>query len=175
MVFVLLPLALVGGLVAMFATGGDLSVGAMAGFFAVLAIAARNCVLLIHRYQQLAASSLNGEGDAEVAQFNQASPLDELGKRESEISLGLVLRGTQERLMPVLLTAVATALAFLPFLILGDIAGLEIARPMAVVILGGLVTATLVTLLVLPALYLWLKGKPAPDLMREVVPVEAKV
>jgi Cu/Ag efflux pump CusA len=159
----------------MFATGGDLSVGAMAGFFAVLAIAARNCVLLIHRYQQLAASSLNGEGDAEVAQFNQASPLDELGKRESEISLGLVLRGTQERLMPVLLTAVATALAFLPFLILGDIAGLEIARPMAVVILGGLVTATLVTLLVLPALYLWLKAKPAPDLMREVVPVEAKV
>jgi Cu/Ag efflux pump CusA len=178
LVFLLLPLALVGGLVAAFATGGDLSVGVMAGLFAVLGLAVRNCVLLIHRYQQLATGSPEEQVDPEVAefrsQFDQASHLDELGKRESEITPELVLRGTQERLVPILLTAAAVALAFLPFLLLGDIAGLEIARPTAIVILGGLVTATLVSLLVLPALYLWLKVKPARDLMPEAVGAQTK-
>ena len=67
---------------------------------------------------------------------------------------GLVQRGTRERVAPILMTAVTTALALVPLVLLGDIAGLEIVRPMALVILGGLVTSTWLSLVVLPALYL---------------------
>ena len=70
---------------------------------------------------------------------------------------GLVLRGARERLAPILMTALATALVLLPLVILGGIAGYEIVRPMAVVILGGLVTSTLLNLFVVPALYLRLR------------------
>ena len=136
--FLALPAALVGGVLAAFAGGGLTSLGSMAGLLAVFAIAARNGVLLINHYQHLE-------------------------QHEGEVfGIELVLRGARERLAPILITAIATGLALLPFVVLGDIAGLEIVHPMAIVILGGLVTSTLLSLFVIPALYLRF-GSSAPD------------
>jgi len=128
--FLTLPMALVGGLLAVLLTGGDLSLGALVGFVLVLGIAIRNGVTLVGHYQHLE----QDEGEA-------AGP-------------GLVMRGALERLAPILTTAVAMALALVPVLFLGNVPGLEILHPMAVVVLGGLVTATLLNLFVAPALYL---------------------
>jgi len=77
---------------------------------------------------------------------------------------GLVLRGTRERFAPILVTAVTTAAAMLPLVVLGNIAGLEIVHPIAAVLLGGVVTATLFSLHVVPALYLRFGGRREPDL-----------
>jgi predicted RND superfamily exporter protein len=133
----------VGGEIAALIAGGTVSLGALAGFLAVLVIAARNGVVLISHYQRL--------------------------QRDGVATLGppLILRGTQERLVPVLMTALATGLVFLPLVILGNRAGYEIVHPMAIVIVGGLVTSTLLTLFVLPALYLRFGAAelaPAPEL-----------
>ncbi|HZA83021.1 MAG TPA: efflux RND transporter permease subunit, partial [Actinomycetes bacterium] len=128
--FVTLPMALVGGLLAVLATGGVVSLGAVVGFVLVLGIAARNLVTLVSHYQHLERE----EGEA----FGPA----------------LVVRGALERLSPILLTAVATALVLVPLLVIGNVPGQEILQPMAVAVLGGLVTATLLNLFVAPALYL---------------------
>jgi CzcA family heavy metal efflux pump len=128
--FVTLPMALVGGLLGAFAGGAVISLGSLVGFFTVFGIAARNGILLINHYQHL--------------EREEGEPF----------GVGLVLRGAQERLTPILMTAGATALALVPLVILGDIPGHEIEHPMAVVILGGLVTSTLLNLFVVPALYL---------------------
>jgi CzcA family heavy metal efflux pump len=128
--FLTLPMALVGGVLAVLATGGVLSLGALVGFVLVLGIAIRNGVMLVSHFQQLE----RDEGEA-------AGP-------------GLVMRGARERLSPILTTAVATALALVPVLVLGNVPGQEIVQPMAVAVLGGLVTATLLNLFVAPALYL---------------------
>ena len=141
LVFVTLPMALVGGVLAAYATGGAvLSFGSILGFLAVLGIAVRNMITLVSRYQQLEL-----EGGAFGAELVQC--------------------GTQERSAPVLMTALTTALAFLPLVLFGDVAGLEIVRPMAIVVLGGLVTTTTLTLVGVPAMYL-LSGAVArePDL-----------
>ena len=127
---VVLPAALAGGVAALLASGGELSLGALAGFVLVLAIAARNGVLLVSRCQQLAGGQ------------------DDLSGPE------LVIRAAGERVGPILLTALATALAVTPLVMRGNLPGHEILQPMAVVVLGGLVTATLLTLFVVPALYL---------------------
>lgn len=127
--FATLPIALAGGVLAALAAGGTLSLGSLLGLFVVLGIAARNGILLIDHFRHL-------EQD------------------ESEtVGPGLILRGAGERLLPILMTALATALVLLPLVILGGIAGYEIVRPMAIVILGGLVTTTLLNLFVVPALY----------------------
>jgi CzcA family heavy metal efflux pump len=128
--FLTLPMALVGGLLAVLATGGVLSLGALIGFVLVLGIAARNLVTLVSHFQHLERE----EGEA----FGPA----------------LVLRGALERLSPILFTAVATALVLVPLLVLGNVPGQEILQPMAVAVLGGLATATLLNLFVAPALYL---------------------
>ena len=125
-----LPVALMGGILAAFIGGGNLSLGSIVGFFTVFGIAARNGILLINHYQHL--------------EREEGEPF----------GLGLVLRGARERLSPILMTAGATGLAILPLVIFGNIPGHEIEHPMAVVILGGLVTSTLVNLFVVPALYL---------------------
>jgi Cu/Ag efflux pump CusA len=171
LVFALLPIALVGGVLAVFATGSEVSIGSMIGLAAVLAIAVRNSVVLVRRYQQLAAGPDKATGDPEIAElssdFETHSPLNGVNAKPADINAELVLRGTRERLLPILLTAVATALAFLPLAIYGDIPGQEIAYPIAIVVLGGLVTSTLVSLYLLPALYLWLKVKPAAEVLVE--------
>jgi Cu/Ag efflux pump CusA len=128
--FVLLPMALVGGAIAVWLGDGVLSLGSLVGFLTVFGIAARNGILLINHCQHLE-------------------------KHEGEpFGPALVLRGARERLSPILMTASATALALVPLAVAGSIPGHEIEHPMAIVILGGLVTATLLNLLVLPSLYL---------------------
>jgi Cu/Ag efflux pump CusA len=133
-VFLAVPAALVGSLLAAFFGSRILSLGSLAGFLAVLGIAARNGIMLIAHYQHL--------------------------EREEGLPFGLplVLRGARERLGPVLMTALATAGALLPLALAGNIAGQEIAHPMALVILGGLVTSTLLTIVLLPPLYLRFGG-----------------
>ena len=136
--FLLLPMALVGGVLAVWLGDGVLSLGSLVGFLTVFGIAARNGILMISHFQHL--ERYEGE----------------------PFGPGLVLRGAKERLAPILMTASATGLALLPLAIPGAIPGHEIEHPMAIVILGGLVTATLLNLFVLPSLYLRFgKGKPA--------------
>jgi CzcA family heavy metal efflux pump len=130
LLFLTLPMALVGGVLAVRMTGGILSLGSLIGFLTVFGIAARNGILMISHFQHLE----HEEGEA----FGPA----------------LVLRGAKERLAPILMTAGATGLALVPLAVAGSIAGHEIEHPMAIVILGGLVTSTLLNLFVLPSLYL---------------------
>ncbi|MDH4454029.1 MAG: efflux RND transporter permease subunit [Verrucomicrobiota bacterium] len=124
-----LPFALIGGVLAAWFGGGVLSLGSLVGFVTVLGIAARNGILLVSHYRHLERE----EGHA--------------------FSLATVLQGSEERLVPILMTAATAALALLPLVLKGDVPGNEIERPMALVILGGLVTSTLLNLFLLPALY----------------------
>jgi len=128
--FVTLPAALVGGVLAAFMGDGIISLGTIVGFLTVLGIVARNGIMLICHYQHL--ERVEGE----------------------PFGLGLVIRGARERISPILMTAAATGLALVPLLVAGTIPGHEIEHPMAVVILGGLITSTLLNLLVVPGLYL---------------------
>ena len=128
--FLALPSALVGGVLAAYANGGNLSLGSLIGFFTVLGIAARNGIMMINHFQHL--ERVEGET------FGPA----------------LVVRGARERLSPILMTALATGLALVPLVAAGDLPGAEIEHPMAIVILGGLLTSTLLNLFILPSLYL---------------------
>ena len=119
-------MALVGGVLAVWLGDGVLSLGSLVGFLTVFGIAARNGILMISHFQYLE----RYEGEA----FGPA----------------LVLRGAKERLAPILMTASATGLALVPLAVAGSIPGHEIEHPMAIVILGGLVTSTLLNLFVLP-------------------------
>jgi CzcA family heavy metal efflux pump len=143
LVFLSLPLALVGGVLGAFALnldGGQVtSLGSFAGLFTVLAIAARNGVLLVSHYQRLQQE----EGE--------------------HLGVGLVLRGSQERLVPIALSALTVAASLLPLVFLGSVPGLEVVRPLAAVVIGGLVTSTLLSLLILPVLYLRFAPHSQPD------------
>jgi Cu/Ag efflux pump CusA len=109
---------------------GVLSLGSLIGFLTVFGIAARNGILMISHFQHLE-------------------------REEGEVfGRSLVLRGAEERLAPILMTSLATGLALVPMAAAGSIPGHEIQHPMAVVILGGLITSTLLNLFVLPSLYL---------------------
>jgi len=130
LIFLGLPAALIGGLLAAFAGDRVVSLGSLVGMITVLGIAARNGILLLQHYRHL--EQVEGE----------------------PFGLGLVLRGASERLSPILMTTLCTALALLPLVVRGSIPGHEIEHPMAVVILGGLVTSTLLTLFIVPFLYL---------------------
>ncbi|MFL5515622.1 MAG: efflux RND transporter permease subunit [Gemmatimonadales bacterium] len=129
-----LPFALVGGVFAVFLTGGLLSLGSLVGFVTLFGIATRNAVMLISHY-------------------------DHLVRREGQRwEPGTAVRGALERLGPILMTALVTALGLLPLALGGGDPGREIEGPMAIVILGGLVTSTLLGLFVLPALA-WRYGR----------------
>ncbi|MGN6174419.1 MAG: efflux RND transporter permease subunit [Streptosporangiaceae bacterium] len=133
--FLTLPMALVGGVLAAWLGGGTISLGSLVGFFTVFGIAARNGILLINHWQHLE--------EHEGMSFGPA----------------LVLRGARERLSPILMTSLATGLALVPLVVLGDRPGHELELPLAVVVLGGLVTSTLLNLVILPSLYLrWGRG-----------------
>jgi CzcA family heavy metal efflux pump len=127
------PFALVGGVIAVALTGATLSVGSLVGFVTLFGIVARNAILLVAHLEHLIA--------VEGATW----------------SLETVLRGARERLVPILMTAIVTALGLLPLAVGSGEAGREVQGPMALVILGGLVTSTLMNLLVLPVL-LWRFG-----------------
>jgi Cu/Ag efflux pump CusA len=129
LVFLTLPFALIGGIAAAYFTGGVLSLGSLVGFITVLGIAARNGIMLVSHYRHL--------------QTEEGVPFG----RE------LIVRGAEERVSPILMTALAAGLGLLPLAISGSKPGYEVEYPMAVVILGGLFTSTLLNLLVLPVLY----------------------
>ena len=124
-----LPFALVGAVWSAFLSGGVLSLGSLVGFVTVIGIAARNGIMLVSHYQHL--------------------------QREEGEPFGpeLILRGAEERLAPILMTALTTALALMPIVIGGNRPGQEIEHPMAVIIVGGLVTSTVLNLLLMPVLY----------------------
>jgi Cu/Ag efflux pump CusA len=128
------PLALVGGVLAALIDGAELSLGSLVGFVALFGIAVRTSIMLIRHFQDL--------------------------EREEGEAFGpdLVRRGARERLGPILASTTALALVALPFVILGSRPGLEVVHPMAIVILGGLVTTTFLSLFVVPALYLRFAG-----------------
>jgi Cu/Ag efflux pump CusA len=128
--FFTLPWALVGGALAAYVSSGIISLGSMVGLLTILGIATRNGIMMISHFQHLEEQ----EGEA--------------------FGPELVLRGARERIAPIMMTALTTGLALLPLIIAGDIPGQEIEYPMAIVILGGLITSTLLNLLVVPTLYL---------------------
>ena len=132
-ILVNLPLALIGGVLMLWFTGGELSIPALIGFISLFGIATRNGMLLIERYNDLRA-----EGYSVV---------------ES------VLRGSADRLNPILMTALTTALALIPLAIGGDLPGNEIQSPMAKVILGGLATSTLLNGFIVPIMYMLVAKK----------------
>lgn len=130
LVFLTLPSALVGGVLAAYLGSGIISLGSLVGFLTVFGIAARNGIMMISHFQHLE--------ELEGMTFGPQ----------------LVQRGARERLSPILMTTIATGLALVPLVIAGDIPGQEIELPMAIVILGGLVTSTLLNLFIVPPLYL---------------------
>lgn len=129
LIFSTLPFALVGGVAGAFLSGGIISLGSLIGFVTVLGVAARNGIMLMDHYRHL--------------------------QREEGVPFGpeLIIKGAEERLAPILMTALTTGLALVPLLMTGNKPGQEIEYPMAFVILGGLVTSTLLNLLVLPPLF----------------------
>jgi CzcA family heavy metal efflux pump len=130
-----LPLALIGGVIAVLLTGRVVSIASLVGFVTLFGIATRNGILLVAHYRQLL-----GEGVA----FREA-----------------IVRGSLERLSPILMTALTAGLALIPLVVGGGEPGNELQTPMAIVILGGLLSATALNMLVLPALY-WLFGERTP-------------
>lgn len=130
LIFLGLPAALVGCMLAAYFGDGVISLGSLVGIITVLGIVARNGILLIQHYRYL--------------EQEEGEPF----------GLELIMRGASERLSPILMTTLCTGLALLPLIVPGSIPGHEIEHPMAVVILGGLVTSTLLTLFVVPVLYL---------------------
>lgn len=125
-----LPFAMVGGVLAVFASGGLLSIGSLVGFVTLFGITMRNSIMLISHYDHL------------------------VQNEDCTWGMDTMLRGTGERLLPILMTALVTGLGLLPLALGTGEAGREIEGPMAIVILGGLASSTLLTLFVLPALAL---------------------
>ena len=123
-----LPLALVGGVLVLWATGGEMSIPAIIGFISLFGIATRNGMLLIERYNDLRA--------------------------EGHPVMDCIMYGSADRLNPILMTALTTALALIPLALGGDLPGNEIQSPMAKVILGGLATSTLLNGFIVPVMYM---------------------
>ena len=130
-----LPLALVGGVLVLWATGGEMSIPAIIGFISLFGIATRNGMLLIERYNDLRA--------------------------EGHTVIDSIMHGSADRLNPILMTALTTALALIPLALGGDLPGNEIQSPMAKVILGGLATSTLLNGFIVPVMYM-LTASPNP-------------
>ena len=128
-----LPLALIGGVFSIWVTSGMLSIPAIIGFITLFGIATRNGILLVSRYNAL---------------------LD-----EGESLHTSIIHGSLDRLNPILMTALTAALALIPLAFTGDKPGNEIQSPMAVVILGGLFSSTLLNMFIVPAVYYLVKRK----------------
>ena len=128
-----LPLALIGGVFALMLTTGEVSIPAIIGFISLFGIATRNGMLLISRYNKLRAEGM---------------PLEES-----------IVHGSLDRLNPILMTALSSALALIPLAFRGDLPGNEIQSPMAKVILGGLLTSTFLNAFIVPIVYEWMNRK----------------
>ena len=143
--FLLLLATVAGGVLVAWLINGSLSAASLFALLAVVAIGARNIIALVNHYQYLQLST---------------------GER---FGSDLVVRGSAERLAPTVMTTLLTALVLLPFVFLGNVAGFEIVRPMAIIVIGGLVISTLLNLFILPALYLRYGANREADL--ELMPV----
>lgn len=132
-VLINLPLALIGGIIATYISSGVMSIPAIIGLITLFGIATRNGILLVSRYQHLRAAGMG---------------LDEA-----------VLSGSADRLTPILMTAFTSALALIPMILAGDKSGNEIQSPMAVVVLGGLLSSTFLNVYVIPIVYRWVVRK----------------
>ncbi len=126
-VLINLPLALIGGILIVYFTSGIISIAATIGFISLFGIATRNGILLVSRYEDL--------------------------RKEGKQGLVLIKEGALDRLNPILMTAFTTGLALIPLALKGGEPGSEIQSPMAVVILGGLLSATILNLVVIPCVY----------------------
>jgi Cu/Ag efflux pump CusA len=133
LILAMTPFALVGGVIAVAVTGATLSIGSLVGFVTLFGIVARNAILMIAHVNHL------------------------MGVERAPWSLETVLRGARERLVPILMTALVTALGLFPLALASGETGREVQGPMATVILGGLATSTIMNLLVLPVL-IWRFG-----------------
>lgn len=132
-VLVNLPLSLIGGVIAIWMTDGIISIPAIIGFISLFGIATRNGMLLIDRYNHLRAEGMS--------------------------LVDSIMAGSLDRLNPILMTAITSALALLPLALGGDLPGNEIQSPMAKVILGGLLTSTLLNAFIIPIMYMLINGK----------------
>ena len=128
MIMLNLPLALIGGVLILWVTSGEISIPAIIGFISLFGIATRNGMLLISHYTQL-----RNEG---------------MGLQEA------IVKGSLDRLNPILMTALSSALALIPLALNGDLPGNEIQSPMATVILGGLLSSTFLNGFIIPIVYL---------------------
>lgn len=141
LILVNMPLAMIGGVLILVFTGADLNIPAIIGFISLIGITTRNGMLLITRY-----NALHSEG---------------VGLHER------IMRGSSDRLLPIVMTALTSALALIPLAVNGNAPGNEIQSPLAVVILGGLLSATVLNIFVVPAIYMLMCRRrpdaPAPD------------
>ena len=154
LVFVNVPLALLGGVFALWLAGEYLSVPASVGFIALLGIAVLNGLVMMSQFNQLAAGGIeaNSTGDADAdANANANADADAKTIADGYVER-LVIEGSQRRLRPVLMTATITSLGLIP-LVLATGPGSEIQRPLAIVVIGGLVSSTFLTLVLLPILF----------------------
>jgi HME family heavy-metal exporter len=141
-VLTIIPISLVGGIFYTSLTLNNISIATLVGFIAVTGIAARNNIMLLSHYLHLM-------------------------RHESEaFSREMVIRGTQERLVPILMTAISAGLALVPLLLAADEPGKEILNPVAIVIVGGLISSTLLGLAVTPAIFYAFCQRPAEKSIR---------
>lgn len=141
-VLTIIPISLIGGVFYTSLTSNNISIATLVGFIAVTGIAARNNIMLLSHYLHLM-------------------------RHEAEVfSKAMIIRGTQERLVPVLMTAISAGLALIPLLLAPDEPGKEILNPVAVVIVGGLISSTLLGLVVTPAIFYLFGRKPAETSVR---------
>jgi Cu/Ag efflux pump CusA len=169
--FLTLPAAVTGGALAVFALGGAWSMGALLGLVAVLGVAVRNSLGMINHYRRLAlAPAGTANGEAATRGRNSFDGINRLDSSAADVedaaifAPGVVERGTWERFKPILMTAVVTAVAVAPLAFMGDAAGGEILQPMAIVILGGLVTSVVFALVCVPAMFLLFTPSRNPEL-----------
>jgi CzcA family heavy metal efflux pump len=141
-----LPLALIGGILAVFAGGGVLSIASMVGFVTLVGIATRNGILLVSRYEDLL--------------------------KEEKSLFESIYQGSMERLSPILMTALTTGLALIPLALAGDRPGNEIQAPLAIVVLGGLLSSAFLNMVVLPALCIRFYPRPQRNGDQGIFPAE---
>lgn len=132
-ILVNMPLAMIGGIIILALTSGELNIPAIIGFISLMGITTRNGMLLITRYNKLTS--------------------------QNEALLQRILHGSADRLIPIAMTALTSALALIPLAINGDKPGNEIQSPMAIVILGGLISSTVLNMYVIPAIYYLINRK----------------
>jgi Cu/Ag efflux pump CusA len=135
LILINLPLALIGGVFAIYLSSGIVSIPAIIGFITLFGIATRNGILLVSHYQTL--------------------------QQEGYSLRDTIIAGSRDRLSPILMTALTAALALIPLAMAGDLPGNEIQSPMAKVILGGLLTSTLLNIFIVPIIYSWIHAKKA--------------